>query len=212
MNLKIESREIIEMESRYRVHFINSLSGFKSANLVATVDKKGRENLSIVSSCFHLGADPALIGFISRPHSVPRHTLENILETEYYSINHVNKDIIKNAHQTSARYEKEESEFLHCKLTSTYEKNFKAPFVEESKIKIGLKKEEVIRLKNNTELVIGKIELVIIPENCLKKDGFIDIEKSESICVSGLDSYHFTNKVARLSYAKKNKDLEELVD
>ncbi|MEC7182721.1 MAG: flavin reductase [Bdellovibrionota bacterium] len=212
MNLKIESREIIEMESRYRVHFINSLSGFKSANLVATVDKKGRENLSIVSSCFHLGADPALIGFISRPHSVPRHTLENILETEYFSINHVNKDIIKNAHQTSARYEKEESEFLHCKLTSTYEKNFKAPFVEESKIKIGLKKEEVIRLKNNTELVIGKIELVIIPENCLKKDGFIDIEKSESICVSGLDSYHFTNKVARLSYAKKNKDLEELVD
>ncbi len=212
MNLKIESREIIEMESRYRVHFINSLSGFKSANLVATVDKKGRENLSIVSSCFHLGADPALIGFVSRPHSVPRHTLENILETEYYSINHVNKDIIKNAHQTSARYEKEESEFLHCKLTSTYEKNFKAPFVEESKIKIGLKKEEVIRLKNNTELVIGKIELVIIPQNCLKKDGFIDIEKSESICVSGLDSYHFTNKVARLSYAKKNKDLEELVD
>ncbi len=212
MNLKIESREIIEMESRYRVHFINSLSGFKSANLVATVDKKGRENLSIVSSCFHLGADPALIGFVSRPHSVPRHTLENILETEYYSINHVNKDIIKNAHQTSARYEKEESEFLHCKLTSAYEKNFKAPFVEESKIKIGLKKEEVIRLKNNTELVIGKIELVIIPQNCLKKDGFIDIEKSESICVSGLDSYHFTNKVARLSYAKKNKDLEELVD
>ena len=212
MNLKIESREIIEMESRYRVHFINSLSGFKSANLVATVDKKGRENLSIVSSCFHLGADPALIGFISRPHSVSRHTLENILETECYSINHVNKDIIKNAHQTSARYEKEESEFLHCKLTSAYEKNFKAPFVEESKIKIGLKKEEVIRLKNNTELVIGKIELVIIPQNCLKKDGFIDIEKSESICVSGLDSYHFTNKVARLSYAKKNKDLEELVD
>ena len=60
MNLKIESREIIEMESRYRAHFINSLSGFKSANLVATVDKKGLENLSIVSSCFHLGADPAL--------------------------------------------------------------------------------------------------------------------------------------------------------
>ena len=212
MNLKIESKEITEMESRYRAHFINSLSGFKSANLIGTVDKKGCENLSIVSSCFHLGADPALMGFISRPHSVSRHTLENILETEYYSINHVNKDIIKNSHQTSARYDKEESEFIHCKLNSVYEENFKAPFVEESKIKMGLRKEEVIKLKNNTELVIGRIELVIIPENCLKKDGFIDIEKSESICVSGLDSYHFTNKVVRLSYAKKNKALEEIID
>ena len=210
MDLKIKCDEILEMESRYRIHFINSLSGFKSANLVGTVDKKGRENLSIISSCFHLGADPALMGFIVRPHSAPRHTLENILETESFSINHVNRDIIKSAHQTSARYDKEESEFLHCNLTPTYEKNFQAPFVKESKVKIGLKKEEVIKLKNNTELVIGKIELVILPEYCLKEDGFIDIEKSETICVSGLDSYHGTQKVCRLSYAKKDKALEEL--
>ena len=210
MTLKIESDKILEMEERYRARFINSLSGFKSANLVGTVDKKGRENLSIISSCFHLGADPALMGFIVRPHTVPRHTLENILETEYFTINHVHRDIVKNAHQTSARYDKEESEFTHCKLTPSYDEKFKAPFVLESKIKIGLKKEEVIKLKNGTELVIGKIELVILPESGLQKDGFIDIENSGTVCISGLDSYHNTEKVFRLSYAKKNRDLEEL--
>ncbi len=212
MDLKIKIAEITEMESRFRAQFINSLSGFKSANLVGTVDGKGRENLSIISSCFHLGADPALMGFIVRPHSVPRHTLENILETEYFSINHVNKEIVKNAHQTSARYEKEESEFFHCGLTPKYEEDFKAPFVEESKIKIGLKKEDVIKLKNKTELVIGTVELVILPESSLTKDGFVDIEKSETICVSGLDSYHDTSKIFRLSYAKKGKNLDELID
>ena len=212
MDLRIKIEEIAEMESRFRVHFVNSLSGFKSANLVGTIDGEGRENLSMISSCFHLGADPALMGFIVRPHSVPRHTLENILETEYFSINHVNKDIIKSSHQTSARYDKEESEFFHCNLTPVYEEDFKAPFVKESKVKIGLRKDEVLKLKNNTELVIGKIELVILPESCLKKDGFIDIEKSETICVSGLDSYHGTSKIFRLSYAKKGKELVELKD
>ena len=210
MTLKIKNEKILEMEDRYRGHFINSLSGFKSANLIGTIDKNKLENLSIISSCFHLGSDPALMGFIVRPHSVPRHTLENILETEYFSINHINRDIIKNAHQTSARYDKNESEFLHCKLTPFYDEHFLAPFVLESKIKIGLKKVEVIKLKNGTELVVGKIELVILPEHCLNEDGFIDIEKSETICVSGLDSYHNTKKVFRLSYAKKNKELEEL--
>ena len=57
--------------------------------------------------------------------------------------------------------------------------------------------------------MVGKIELVILPEDCLMEDGFIDIEKSETVCVSGLDSYHTTNKVFRLSYAKE-RELEEI--
>ena len=70
----------------------------------------------------------------------------------------------------------------------------------------------MIKLKNKTELVIGTVELVILPESSLTKDGFVDIEKSETICVSGLDSYHDTSKIFRLSYAKKGKNLDELID
>jgi hypothetical protein len=50
--------------------------------------------------------------------------------------------------------------------------------------------------------VIGKVVEVILPESCLLSDGAIDIEMAETIAISGLDSYHATNKIARLSYAK----------
>lgn len=94
------------MDQLSRVKLINSVVGYKSANLIGTVDAEGNENLSIVSSVIHLGSSPALIGFISRPHSVERHTLENIISSGYYTINAVSADIALQAHQTSARYEK----------------------------------------------------------------------------------------------------------
>ena len=57
---------------------------------------------------------------IIRPNSVNRHTLENIMETNCYTINHINKDIYKKAHQTSARYPKEISEFDAVGLTQEF--------------------------------------------------------------------------------------------
>ena len=129
---------IADLENRYRAHLINSLSGFKSANLIGTQDSNGQTNLAIVSSVFHLGAHPPLVGMIIRPHSVPRHTLENLLATKQYTINHVNKDIYNKAHQTSARYDKDESEFDATGLSTEYLNDFTAPFVKESKLKYCL--------------------------------------------------------------------------
>ena len=57
----IKADDLAQMEKRYRAQLINSLSGIKSANLVGTINKDRQTNLSIVSSVFHLGADPALM-------------------------------------------------------------------------------------------------------------------------------------------------------
>lgn len=54
-------QQINELEQRFRTNLINSLSGFKSANLIGTQDKLGNTNLAIVSSVFHLGAHPPLV-------------------------------------------------------------------------------------------------------------------------------------------------------
>ena len=62
----ISTKDLNNMESRFRARLVNSLSGVKSANLIGSVDKNKNENLSIVSSCFHLGASPALMGMIFR--------------------------------------------------------------------------------------------------------------------------------------------------
>ena len=203
--IQFSGDNILTMETRKRAAFMNSLSGFKSASLIGTIDNDNNTNLAIFSSVIHLGSNPALVGFINRPDSVDRHTFENILATNCFTINHINKSIYKQAHQTSARYPKDVSEFDATGLTTEYIKDFKAPFVKESHIKYGLEFIEKHELKiNGTILVIGKVIDVILPESCLLSDGAIDIEMAETIAISGLDSYHATNKIARLSYAKSD--------
>jgi flavin reductase (DIM6/NTAB) family NADH-FMN oxidoreductase RutF len=201
--------DIAQMEQRYRVHFINSLSGYKSANLIGTQDQNGQTNVSIVSSVFHLGADPALMGMIIRPHSVPRHTLDNILETQCYTINQVNTDIYQQAHQTSARYPKCVSEFEAVGLTPEYLKGFLAPFVDESELKIGLNLVEHQTLTvNDTVLVIGEIDLIEVDHNAVQTDGFIQLDRLNTVAVSGLDTYYSGHKLNRLSYAKPDQAVE----
>ena len=197
------SKDLKGMDKRFRVNFINSLSGFKSLNLAGTINLKSKStNLAPVSSVIHVGANPPLIGMLMRPNSVPRHTLMNIEDHGYWTLNHVAEEFFEQAHQCSARYSREESEFSKTGLTEEYG-NFPAPYVKESKIKIGLKLAEKIDLKvNGTHLLIGKILEVIIPDETLKTDGFIDIEKAGTITCSGLDSYHSTKIIKRLKYAK----------
>lgn len=203
--------DIEQMEQRVRARLINSLSGFKSANLVATVSEDGHNNLAIVSSCFHLGASPALMGMVIRPDSVPRDTLSNIEQMGCYTINHVSADIYRQAHQTSARYAAEVSEFDKVGLSAEFVDGIEAPFVAQSQLKFSLELREVLPLAiNGTTLVIGEITSIFVADSALKADGYVDIEALASVAVSGLDSYHQTRRLARLSYAKPDKALVTL--
>lgn len=206
------SETLLDIEKHERAHLINSLGGFKSLALVGTSDSKGNTNLAVFSSVFHVGANPPLIGLIFRPSPPERNTYSNIIETGFYTINHVNETIYKQAHQTSARYDKEISEFEITGLTPEYKDTFFAPYVTESNIQLGIEFKEKIDLTiNNTVLIIGEITQIYIPETCLSADGFIDLEKANTVTCSGLDSYHKTVQLDRLSYAKPNKKVSSIV-
>jgi flavin reductase (DIM6/NTAB) family NADH-FMN oxidoreductase RutF len=209
---RLTSHDIMQMETLTRAAFMNSLSGFKSASLIGTTDLQGNTNLAIFSSVLHLGSNPPLIGFVNRPDSVNRHTLENILATQCYTINHINTDIYRQAHQTSARYPKEQSEFDATGLTVEYGAVTKAPYVRESHIKYALEFAEKHELRiNGTILIIGRVVEVIIPENNLLAHGAIDVEKAETITISGLDTYHATRQLSRLTYAKPGQMPEDIL-
>ena len=60
-------------------------------------------------------------------------------------------------------------------------------------------KEQIDITINNTIMIIGEIKEVYIPENCLCEDGFLDLEKANTLTCSGWDSYHKTVKIDRLS-------------
>lgn len=198
--------DLNEMEARRKAQLINSVSGFKSANLIGTRDKQGNNNLAIFSSVFHLGSSPALVGFIMRPDSVSRHTLDNIQQTKQYTINQVSEGFWREAHQSSARYLSEQSEFEHVGLTPEFINNVTAPFVKESLLKYALTVKEITPIElNNTLLIIGQITDVICEAAAIKDDGYIDIESLNTVAISGLDSYHTTQRLSRISYAKSDK-------
>ena len=209
--MKLDKRDIATQDERFRVLFINSLSGFKSANMVGTVSPNGQSNLSIVSSVVHLGANPALVGMVIRPHTVPRGTLENILSTGVYTLNHVHKGIIEQAHQSSARYPDDVSEFKQVGLCEQWQDGFAAPFVQESRIKLGVEFREKHAFDiNRTTFIIGEIISIELPDDIVADDGFVSLERAGTVAVSSLDTYHQTQLLGHLSYAKPDKKITRL--
>lgn len=199
----INAHEIADLERIYRLNLINSITGIKPANLIGTISATGQTNVAIFSSVVHLGSDPALLGMVLRPAGeVRRHTYENIIETGFYTVNHVSSTIVARSHYTSAKFPREVSEFLACALTEEYIDGFAAPFVGESKIKIGLKFEEEIAIeRNGTSLIIGSIQIASVPDE-VNEDGHLNLERSDAIGISGLNSYYTVKKTSYFPYAR----------
>ena len=203
--------EIKGWERFYRANFINSLQGFKPVSLLGTVSENGIPNLAIFSNIVHIGADPALIGFINRPIEAAPHTIQNIKLSGEFTINHIQPSFEAAAHQTSAKYSTDQNEFLETGLKTFYLENFKAPFVFESEIKYGLDLVEIVPIThNNTFLVIGSVKHVLLKEGLIQQDGFIDANKAQSITSLGLDGYYSTEPIARFEYAKPGKELKKI--
>jgi len=201
-------KEIGEWDRFYRANFINSLSGFKPVSLVSTINAAGISNLAIFSNIVHIGADPALVGFINRPREATPHTIENIEQTGYYTINHIHPSFVSAAHQTSAKYDVGISEFEPVGLTPQFKVNFLAPFVMESKVQYALELAEIVPIKrNNTFLVVGEVKHVFVDLQIIAHDGLINLSKVDSMVSLGVDSYFMNSPVARYQYAKPNKDL-----
>lgn len=192
-----------ELDRIARLKIINSVTGIKPANLIGTISNTGETNVAVFSSIVHLGSNPALLGFISRPQTADvGHTYRNIKENQQYTINHIHPEFVKNAHYTSAKFDKGISEFDRCGLTEEYTADFKAPFVKESTFKMGMRFKEAIDIKlNGTVLIIGEIEHLIIPETAFI-DNDIDLEQTNGVGISGLNSYYELKKIATYPYVR----------
>ena len=189
----IKKNEFENLDSFYRSNLVNSVVGIKQANLIGTISKSGITNLAIFSSVVHLGSNPALIGFFNRPVSYPpKQTLNNILETKHFSINQVNHLIAKRAHATSYKFQESESEFKECNLTELFIDGFETPFVEESFVSIGLNfKNKYLIAENGVTMVIGEVQHIVIKNrDYINENVEVDIEKSNSVGVTGNNSYY----------------------
>ena len=205
--IHLKRQDFEELDHVFRINLINSCSGFKSANLIGTKSNLGIPNVAVFSSVTHLGSNPPLLGVIFRPVTdVPRNTYENIKETGQFTINHIDASIINDAHHTSAKYDKDVSEFDITGLEEEYKNGWHAPFVKNAPIQIALTYCEEYKIKaNGTIQLIGEIKDLFIKSNLLEKDGFINLSKANIVAINGLDGYAVPTLKERMTYQRPKK-------
>lgn len=200
-------KDIIDLPRLERSNLINSCGGIKSGNLIGTVSESGITNLAVFNSVIHLGSNPPLLSFMLRPTTVDRHTYDNFKSNSYFTVNHIHEDFIDKAHQTSAKYESGVSEFNEVGLTEDYIQDFKAPFVKESRIKMGCKYvNEYLIEENQCRLIIGEIQHLLFEDQIQRKDGFLNLSEAHSAGIIGLDAYVKTNIMQRFAYARPDQE------
>lgn len=201
----ISREEISNMEKIERLNLINSCTGYKSANLIATKSLDGKSNVGIFSSITHLGSHPAMIGFIMRPTTVPRDTYKNIRETGFFTVNHITVDMIADAHHTSANYDLGISEFDKTNLEEEYKNDIDIPFVKGSPVQLYCKYMNEYYIKENDTIhVIASIENLFFEEDLQHEDGWLQIDRGNVIAINGLDGYCLPKLVDRFQYARKD--------
>lgn len=199
----VSTNDIASMNKIYRLNLINSCTGYKSANLIATKSVDGHENVAIFSSITHLGSNPAMLGFILRPTTVPRDTYKNILDTKFFTVNHVTTDIIADAHQSSASYDEGVSEFEKTNLEAEYKNGIDIPFVKNAPVQLLCKYlNEYPIHENGTIHIIAAIEQIFYQDDLANADGWLQLDKANVVAINGLDGYCLPKLVDRFEYAR----------
>lgn len=203
--MKFTSNDIKNLDKVYRLNLINSITGIKPANLIATRSKDGVDNVAIFSSVVHLGSNPAMIGFVMRPQSnINSDTYQNILDTKCYTINHITEKIYKKAHMTSGKTNQSEFDILDIDKESC---DFEVPFIKGSPVQIGMKLLKTIELPNKCIFIIGEPEIIIINDKIISSEGKINLSSGNIVGLSGLDGYYNLKHLDSLEYVRNLNDI-----
>lgn len=196
-----------------RLNLINSVTGYKSANLIGSVSNDGILNAAIFSSVTHLGSNPPMLGFMIRPISTtPRDTYRNIKDNLYFTVNHITKSMIEDAHPTSAAYESAISEFDKTNLEPEFLDNQKVPFVKGNPVRLLCKYiNEYPILENGCIHLIASIEKIYVEDELLNDDLWVRLDLAEVITINGLDGYAVPKIVDRLEYARPDQPTKSML-
>jgi len=205
--------DIDKMDKVKRLNLINSCTGYKSANLIVTKSSLYVVNVAVFSSVTHIGSNPPMISFITRPLTVKRDTYNNLKENPFFTVNHITENIISDAHHTSASYNENISEFDKTNLEKEYKGTIEIPFVKDSPIQLLCKYvNEYHIVENDTVLIIATIENLFFEEDLLHKDYWLQLDRAKVVTVNGLDGYALPLLIDRYAYARPDVPTKSLLE
>lgn len=199
----INENEVSSWDASYKLTFLNALAGYKSVHLLGSMSSKSRTSLKLIESLISFDDDPMQVAFVIGPSSRQRQAYENIIESEYFTINHIHKSFLKQAHYTAIQLENDMSEFEACNLKEEYIQGFRAPFVKESTIKFGLSLLEDVQVRsNNSHIILGKVQLIDVNTEYVGANGQIDLQMAHDVCVAGVNQYSSVTKFVQYPTAR----------
>jgi flavin reductase (DIM6/NTAB) family NADH-FMN oxidoreductase RutF len=179
----------------------------------STIDLAGNVNLSPFSFFNLFSSNPPIVVFSParrvRDNST-KHTLQNVLEVPEVVINMVDYEMVHQSSLASCDYPKEVNEFSKAGFTQQPATLVKPPMVQESKIKLECKVNQVLPLGNEGgagNLVIAEVLIMHIDESVLDKDGKIDQRKLDLVARLGGNWYSRTNAANLFEVEKPNTRL-----
>lgn len=192
------AEDLQAMPKRQRTELVQGLSGIKS--LFAIVTSNGDTlNIAPFNSIIHISSNPARIGYISRPDNNHRHTLQNILAHQSFSLNSVREKDLEDIVACSENLPSDQSEFEGKRIQPTSNDKKSIPALQGADVQIFCQYEEHISIPSSQGiLVIGRIQEVVIRESLYQdehQEAWKDLALSQ-----GLEHFYIKGKHRKINY------------
>jgi flavin reductase (DIM6/NTAB) family NADH-FMN oxidoreductase RutF len=184
----------------------------------STIDKEGQINLSPFSFFNLFSSNPPIVVFSPARRvrdNTTKHTLENVLEVPEVVINMVDYPMLQQTSLASCEYPKGTNEFIKAGFTMQAASIVKPPMVQESKIKLECKVNQVIPLGTEGgagNLVLAEVLMMHFDEQILDQEGKIDQRKLDLVARLGGHWYTRANASTIFEVEKPNMKLGVGVD
>lgn len=161
----------------------------------STVDADGQVNLSPFSFFNLFSTHPPIVVFSPSRRgrdNTTKHTLENVLAVPECVINIVDYDMVQQMSLASCEFPKGTNEFIKAGFTPIPSTLITPPRVQEAKIQLECKVNEVKSLGSEGgagQLVIAEVLRMHVAESILGEDGKIDQQKLHLVARLGGDWY-----------------------
>lgn len=205
--MKAISKEAIsQMDKIEKLNLINSSTGYKPTYFIATKSIEGNINIALFNNLTVLSHSPSLIGFIIHPSDAAPDSYQNIMETGYFTINHITADMITDTHTTLFVDDSDERDTLEdykTFLEIEYKEEVNFPFVKRSPVQLYCKfVNEYIIKENKIIHIIASIEHIFFDQTLEHKEGWIQLDKGNMVSTNGIDSYFLSQLINRIPSEK----------